>query len=252
MVFSDEQQLLTYAKKLEGLRFSEISALIGQLDETHRKHTKGVAAKVIETEYFGIPTNSSEAPDFENLGIELKVSPLRYLDKKELYTTKERNVLKMVNYHEIAENEHWLDTKIKTKLNRILFVLYVHDNSKHAWEWKVVKVFLWSPSNEQIQLIQNDYEIMRKKVKKGIRLQEGDHTFFATCPKHGGYFRKDYNCQELAKPTSRADHPVIKYAEKRGYCIKREAFISLIAEAIDTPLITVGKTIGISSDKLEV
>ena len=69
MVFSDEQQLLSYAKKLEGLRFSEISALIGQLDETHRKHTKGVAAKVIETEYFGIPTNSSEAPDFENLGL---------------------------------------------------------------------------------------------------------------------------------------------------------------------------------------
>ena len=74
MVFSDEQQLLTYAKKLEGLRFSEISASIGQLDETHRKHTKGIAAKVIETEYFGIPTNSSEAPDFENLGIELKLS----------------------------------------------------------------------------------------------------------------------------------------------------------------------------------
>ena len=163
MVFSDEQQLLTYAKKLEGLRFSEISALIGQLDEKHRKHTKGVAAKVIETEYFGIPTNSSEKPDFEDLGIELKVSPLRYLEKVDLYTTKERNVIKMVDYNEIAEIEHWTDMKVSQKLQRVLYVLYVHDNNVNAWDWKVVKTFLWSPNSSQSTKIQTDHEIMRKK-----------------------------------------------------------------------------------------
>jgi len=68
VVFKDEDDLMARAKKLEGLKFSEISEIIGQLDETHRKHTKGVATKVIETEYFGIPSNSSEAPDIENLG----------------------------------------------------------------------------------------------------------------------------------------------------------------------------------------
>jgi len=241
---------MAHAKKLEGLRFSEISELIGQLDETHRKHTKGVAAKVIETDYFGIPTNSSEAPDFENLGIELKVSPLRYIERPDFYTTKERNVIKMVDYNEIADNPKWIGNKIQKKLNRVLFVLYVHDNSVNAWDWKVAKVFLWSPSETQNKLIQSDYKIMRTNVLAGKNLREGDHTFFATCPKHGGGYLKE---TPLESPNSAlADHPVMGKAEKRGYCIKREAFIALIAESIGAPLIKKGRSIGIAAEHLEL
>jgi DNA mismatch repair protein MutH len=250
MDFKDEKELINYAKKLEGLRFSEISSLIGKLDEGYRKHTKGVAAKVIETDYFGIPTNSSEAPDFEYLGIELKVSPLRYIERLKLYTTKERNVLKMVDYKEIANNEKWTQTKIQKKLNRILFVLYVHDNSLNAWDWRVVKVFIWSPSNRQNELIQNDYEIMRQNVLAGNNLREGEHIFFATCPKHGGGYLKD---SPLESPrSSLAEHPVMKFAEKRGYCIKREAFILLIAESIGVQLVQKGRSIGIEGKHLKI
>ena len=250
MEFRNESQLMAHAKKLEGRRFSEISKDIGQLDETHRKHTKGVAAKVIETGYFGIPTNSSEAPDFEDLGIELKVSPLRYIERVSLYTTKERNVIKMVNYDEIANNTKWNQTKVQKKLNRILFVLYVHDNSVNAWDWKVAKVFLWSPSKAQSKLIQSDYDIMRKNVLAGKNLREGDHTFFATCPKHGGGYLKD---TPLESPKSAlADHPRMGKAEKRGYCIKREAFIALIAESIGAPLVKEGRSIGVTADHLEI
>ncbi len=250
MNFISEDELMDYAKKLEGLRFSEISSLIGKLDENHRKHTKGVAAKVIETDYFDIPTNSSEEPDFENLGIELKVSPLRHIESLGLYTSKERNVLKMVDYNEIANNEEWVQTKVKKKLNRILFVLYVHEKSLNAWDWKVAKVFIWSPSNQQNKLIQKDYQIMRQKVLEGNVLREGDHTFFATCPKHrGGYLKHE----PLQSPRSTlAEHPVMGFAEKRGYCIKREAFIKLIAESIGAQLVQKGRSIGISGEYLEL
>ena len=250
MEYRSEAQLMAHAKKLEGLRFSEISTLIGKLDEGHRKHTKGVAAKVIETEYFGIPTNSSEAPDFEYLGIELKVSPLRYIERLNLYTTKERNVLKMVDYNEIANKENWMETKVQKKLNRVLFVLYVHDNSVNAWDWKVVKVFIWSPSNEQNKLIQNDYQIIRQNVLVGNNLREGDHTFFATCPKHGGGYLKNTPLQ--SPRSSLAEHPVMTFAEKRGYCIKREAFIALIAESIGAQLVQKGRSIGIGGEHLEL
>ena len=91
MRFNSESELMVFSKKLEGQRFSEICASIGKLDENHRKHTKGVAAKVVETEYFGIPSNSSEKPDFEDLGIELKVSPLRYIERTDLYTREKCN-----------------------------------------------------------------------------------------------------------------------------------------------------------------
>jgi hypothetical protein len=42
----------------------------------------------------------------------------------------------------------------------------------------------------------------------------------------------------------------MKFAEKRGYCIKREAFIEIIANSIEAPLEKSGKTIGIHGDHL--
>jgi len=248
--YNSEEELLAHAKKLEGLKFSEISNLVGRLDDTHRKHTKGIIAKVIETEFFGIPVNSSEAPDFEGLGIELKVSPLRFVKNAGVYTTKERNVTKMVDYNELHRVEDWKNNKVHKKLGKILFILYVHDNTVDAWDWRVVKVLLWSPSIEESGRIQNDYDIMREKVAAGLNLREGDHTFFATCPKHGGGYLKD---TPLDSPrSSLAVHPVMEFAEKRGYCIKREAFIELIAETIGAPLVKKGRTIGISSEYLEL
>ena len=250
MPWKDETELLAFARKLEGKKFSEISESIGKLDENHRKHTKGVAAKVIETGYFEIPSNSSEHPDFEELGIELKVSPLRYLPRLDIYTTKERNVIKMVDYNDLADNNHWKLNKVAKKLNRILFVLYVHDNEANAWDWKVVKTFLWSPNEAESEALKADYDIMRSKVLAGEHLREGDHTFFATCPKHGGGYLKK---APLDSPRSAlAVHPVLGFAEKRGFCIKREAFIELIANAINTPLQQHGRSIGIDASKLEV
>ena len=154
------------------------------------------------------------------------------------------------SYNEIANHKKWTQIKVKKKLDRVLFVLYVHDNSVNAWDWKVTKVFLWSPSNEQDKLIQNDYEIMRDNVLAGNNLREGDHTFFATCPKHGGGYLK--NTPLRSPRTSLAEHPVMQFAEKRGYCIKREAFIALIAESIGAPLVQKGRSIGITADHLEV
>ena len=250
MDFSTERELLSHAKKLEGMRFSEISQLIEKLDSKHRKHTKGIAAKVIETDYFGILSNSSEEPDFQKLGVELKVSPLRFVSGAGLYTTKERNVLKMVDYHEIHQIDHWKKTKVYKKLSRILFILYVHDKEIPAEEWRVVKVFLWSPNDLISEAFQEDYLIMKKKVSEGETLREGDHKVFATCPKHGGGYLKN---DPLNSPRSAlAEHPVMGMAEKRGYCIKRDAFIDIIAQAIGADLLRKGRTIGIDEECLEL
>ena len=156
----------------------------------------------------------------------------------------------MVDYNEIAETEQWTEMKVSQKLHRVLYVLYIHDNNVNAWDWKVVKTFLWSPSSSQSKRIQADYEIMRNKVLAGENLREGDHTFFATCPKHrGGYLKNS----PLDSPrSSLAIHPVMGFAEKRGYCIKREAFIELIADSIGSPLEKIGRTIGIKSNNLEL
>ena len=46
MDFRDEHELLTYAKKMEGLRISDLGAIVGRMDLIHRKHTKGIVGPV--------------------------------------------------------------------------------------------------------------------------------------------------------------------------------------------------------------
>lgn len=243
MLFDNEDSLLSYAREIEGRKISEISQEINAMDVSPRKHTKGLVAKVIETDYFGILRNSRERPDFEELGIELKVSPIRFIKRLGWYTTKERLVLSMVDYNEIQKVPIWSDLKLFKKLKRVLFVLYFHDNSVPAMDWEVKRAFLWSPSILDSAVIQNDYWVMRHKVLNGSPLREGDCSFLATCPKHGGgYLKKD----PLGSPRKTlAEHPVLGFAEKRGYCIKREAFINLIANAISVPLLESGRSAGI-------
>ena len=136
MGFKDEKELLSYAKEIEGLRISDLGEKVDRMDLIHRKHTKGLVAQLVEKEYFGIPTNSSERPDFQDLGIELKVSPLKLVKTTGWYNAKDRNVIKMVDYFDVLENEDWKDSKLIHKLSRVLFVLYVHDKERPATEWQ--------------------------------------------------------------------------------------------------------------------
>jgi len=241
--FDDEQELLAYAKKIEGLRISDLGAVVRRMDLIHRKHTKGLVAQLVEKEYFGIPTNSSERPDFQDLGIELKVSPLKLVKSTGWYNAKERNVIKVVDYFDVNDNKDWRDSKLIHKLSRVLFVLYVHDKEKPATEWQVVSTFLWSPNKEQDDLIQNDYDIIREKIKAGERNREGDNEFLGTCPKHqGGYNKAD---PSISKPSAMRDHPVMGRAEKRGFCIKQRSFDQLIADSLGHELLRKGNSVGL-------
>ena len=65
----------------------------------------------------------------------------------------------------------------------------------------------------------------------------------------GGYLKNS----PLDSPrSSLAIHPVMEFAEKRGYCIRREAFTELIAKAIMAPSIKRGRTIGITEEYLRL
>lgn len=243
MEFKDEAGLLSYAEKLEGLKISDISELVGRLDLITRNHTKGIVAEVIETEYFGIAKNSDEEPDFKELKIELKVSPLKYVQTVRLYNAKERNVIKMVDYFDVADNTQWRESSLSKKLNRVLFVLYLHDNSVPATEWKVLSTFLWLPNATQDALIQKDYTIIRDKILAGVRNSERDNDFLGTCPKHQGGYNKNAPSESLQ--SALRDHPFMGRAEKRGFCIKQRAFDGIIAEGIGFPLQKFRNSIGL-------
>tara|TARA_B100001741_G_C16540097_1_gene593917 strand:- start:1231 stop:1983 length:753 start_codon:yes stop_codon:yes gene_type:complete len=244
----NELNVLKKARLLKGMKISDIAIRDHNLHNVNeRKFNKSSIANIIETDYFKIPTNSLREKDFfsvYNVDIELKVSPLKYVRGKKgnILTTKERNVISMVDYHDIYNNKSWEESKLFNKLNNILFVLYIHDNNISPSNWVIEEVFYWKLDNHYKSLISNDYNIMRENILGGKALREGDHFFLATCPKHGGGYKK--NNPMSSKKSSLSKHPIIPYAEKRGFCIKREAFIEMICKETNKKIIYEGRTRG--------
>jgi len=250
--FRSEDALLRYAKRLEGLRVSEISRMVCDLDRMPRNYTKGVIARIIETDYFGIPPNTYEEPDFRDLGIELKVSPLHYVPRPGLINAKERNVICMVDYFDIYNNPSWHDNRrLSCKLERILFVFYLHDHGRPADQWRILTTFLWTPNSEEDRLIQQDYDIIREKIIEGERNSEGDNRFLGTCPKHQGGFNRQ-NPRD-SRPGSTCEHPTMGIAERRGFCIRNVPVTIIVARhGLNTEVVKKGRTIGIEPTDFEV
>ena len=83
---SDLDSILKYAAKLTGRTLNEIlgeeSGFIGG------KRTKGYFGQLIESGYFFIDNNSLPLPDFQKVGMELKVSPMK--ETRDGLVSKER------------------------------------------------------------------------------------------------------------------------------------------------------------------
>ena len=71
MIFKTIDELLEKTKKLVGKTFGEIDKL-GLI--TPKTKDKGILGKVIETGFYGYQLNNNTKADFDNLGVELKVS----------------------------------------------------------------------------------------------------------------------------------------------------------------------------------
>ena len=68
----------TYKTKEDVLRRAQeaVGKTFGEIDKTGRLSTgKGAAGNVIEESWFGYRPNSDPTPDFEEAGVELKVTP---------------------------------------------------------------------------------------------------------------------------------------------------------------------------------
>ncbi|HSH24229.1 MAG TPA: MutH/Sau3AI family endonuclease, partial [Massilibacterium sp.] len=91
--FNTKEELLEYAKQAETLTFGEID----KYNRLSNKKLKGGLGQIIEESYFGYEINSNQAPDFEELGVELKVTPIKELKNGQI-SAKERLVLNIINY----------------------------------------------------------------------------------------------------------------------------------------------------------
>ena len=173
------------------------------LDKEISMKSKGQYGNYIEKYFYGYQPNSDSEPDFEKIGVELKVTPFK-VNKNGSISAKERLVLTILNHME--ENlEDFYETHLWEKCSKILLLFYngLIPNQTLA-DYIIEKVFMYEWFEEDMEVILEDYKRITQKIKDGRahELSESDGNYLSTCTKGAGG-GKDFRIQpfsdELAK-----------------------------------------------------
>ena len=158
MQFKSIETLINQAEFLKGKTIRDL--LAGKdLDKG-----KGAIGNIIEREGFGIANNNDAQPDFKELGIELKVLPLKKTAKGS-FSVKERTKVCSISYMNLI-NEKWTGSHARKKLDKILFIFYYYDKDNH-FNSKILDHLLFSLEANDEPLIQSDWERTKGLVVQG-------------------------------------------------------------------------------------
>lgn len=193
----DVNSILKYAARLTGKTLNEMFDVeSGKIGGTN---TKGYFGQMIESEYFLMDNNSEPEPDFKEVGMELKVTPMK--ETRNGLVSKERLVLGIIDYNEVPSKGFriFLD-----KNSHLLIVFYLWKEGQDIYDYRVLKVVNWSPLPEELRIIEEDWKVIEGYILRGeAHLLSERHTkFLAACTKgagHGENLRTQPNSTELAK-----------------------------------------------------
>ena len=178
-LYSSIEQILETAKKANHHRIGEFNVNNRSLD----KKAKGSIGQIVEEGVFHYPVNSRAEADFNNLGVELKVTGLKKLKNNHL-AMKERLVLNIINYFEEAnvDFEHssfW----VKNKLLLIMFYLYEYERNDS--NYMILESVLHKFLPKDLEIIKSDWKIIHDKIVHGEaqNISEADTMYLGACTK---------------------------------------------------------------------
>ena len=216
--FGDPQSLLKHAKKLEGHTFREVLDLGITPDGPTPEKTsynetsfKGGMGTLIEERYFGYRANSDAHADFADAGVELKTT---------CYDVKcdgsiragERLVLGMIAFDESVERP-FDKSHMWEKGGNILLIYYERDKTIDKYDQRIEYVALFTPPDEDLAIIRDDYNTIQKYVMTGRadELSESMTHYLGACTK-GATAKKSIRDQSVYAPG--------KKARGRAWCYK--------------------------------
>lgn len=187
-VYHSIQELLDQLKTGCGHTFAE-------LDVNHRltgvgRNDKGALGKIVEEGVYHYSVNSRAEADFANLGVELKTTG--YNKTRNGLSFKERLPLNTFNYQNV-ESQEFEDSDMWHKCQQLLVALYEYLEGKTYGEMTLDSGFYHTFSKEDIEILKQDYEILRKKIKNGTAdtISETDTTYLGACTSGAGHGKLD-------------------------------------------------------------
>lgn len=196
-----------YAKGLLGKTFQNIIDEDSENESSDRdfedKRNKGNLGQILEERYFHYSCNSDSNPDFDEAGVELKVTPCKENTKGAL-VAKERLILTMIDYFSVV-NETFEKSHLWHKCCKILLIYYLYQKEiPRRLDYKINFVKLFTPPEQDLKIIKHDYDFIVGKIKAGLahELSEGDTLYLGAATKAATSEdrRPQPFSSELAKP----------------------------------------------------
>ena len=212
-LYDSVEQILETAKRANNHRIGEFNVNNRSLD----KKAKGSIGQIVEEGIFHYPVNSRAEADFNNLGVELKVTGLKKLKNNHL-AMKERLVLNVINYIEEAnvDFEHssfWLKNK------QLLIMFYLYDYERNDANYVILDSVLHNFLPKDLEIIKSDWKVIHDKIVNGEaeKISEADTMYLGACTKGS-----DADSSYKEQPNS----PV--KAKQRAYCLKASYMNSFV------------------------
>ena len=134
MKFNSIDELLNYTNNIIGKTFYEIDSENLLKNNKNLKHRKGVLGQVVETGFYKYPINNDPHADFDEIGVELKVSGYK-ISKSGKISAKERISLSKIDYNSIV-NEEFNYSKLISKNSKILIIWYLYEKGISSWMYR--------------------------------------------------------------------------------------------------------------------
>ncbi len=129
-----------------GKSFGELKKL--DVKTIGKESDKAFFGHLIETSLFGLDINSFSRPDFEEAGVELKVTPYKY-NKDKTLSAKERLVLNIIDYMNEYKNS-FETSHFLSKNSQLQILWYLWEKGKDKNDLKKCVIYMpFSCSSEK-------------------------------------------------------------------------------------------------------
>lgn len=175
--------ILEVANKATGKRVKDFI-----IEEDAVSHTsKGNIGHIIEEGLFSLKISNKQAPDFEEVGVELKVTGYKWVYRGTKVSAKERLVITMIDYFNDI-NKEFYKSHLYQKIEKILLMLYEYDEASYYQDFLFTHNYLYEfdkISEKDRIIILKDWEKIINKIKEGKahELSEGDTMYLGAAPK---------------------------------------------------------------------
>lgn len=190
---SSKESIINYSLNLKEKTFRDVLLNDPNINNEDRAvlfeyynnpRSKGSLGQLIEKHFFFYDINSNSEADFNEAGIELKVTPYTIKNNGDL-RAKERLVLSIINYMNDYQEEDFLKSHVYKKCALMLLIYYLYEPNKERLDYLIKYINLFQFPEEDLEIIKNDYKIIIDKIKNGKahELSEGDTNYLGACTK---------------------------------------------------------------------